>query len=635
MNTNTLRNNRIKNSLEALYRDINKTYLNRIKKASLQNKAIIIKKKDELSNQIKKDLFENQLKAISNENVIMVSANNTCIIKLPNDDIYDFLFLMMLDMKHDNSIDIQMPFSEFITTIGREIFPTISTQKIETEFINKLNSKIFTKTGTFKKSGFESIVLEHVLNFFTNNIQRSGFLSRFIPKEDGQTVYLCIDQDSKLQKSSTLLQSRFKNNKPKFRSLITTSNRVDPGRYMNPEGILREYDQLFSVPPETNLMRYNFDDIKFEIQGNNNVISKFQIVSNPESNGTYALVLNGKSFEAGITAKIASGEKNNLIKISKFFGDFLQTLSVIHLRKQKAKVKGRNEIPIITQYSGDRMMTAMSLFMQVKVNLEPRFLFTHSLDQGGSLEYFYSETDLNKYNIKESVSQSSHTRQNAIKNNNNEKSNANSESQSPVSVNNSRPLKNTFMSRVLNMFRRKKVNPEPVSRQVNVPQTIPKKRKAPASQRISRMNINSNPQSVSRRVNVPQTILKKRKAPQSQRISRINTNTSKPPNVNNKLINKFLYNFNKAPTQQNRMKLAQPASIIFSRSSVEKQKNIVRRIENAAKAIKQREKTVIIPKTSPVKNVTQGSDSMNEEIFKNTKNSFSPNSNRSAKRARI
>ena len=320
-----------------------------------------------------------------------------------SDDIkLDFLVLMWLDMSHDatvikgwragvtTKIPIYHTFREFLDLkISNILVPDTPKIKI-TEFISKLrgvgaidyntnNSNIDITTSP----GFEGKIKTSFENLFDLKDILKGTSSESIGKylkNKNNPIYISVDQESDKQSPISLLiiKSKYENIRSNgtkkslygIKSLVTLANIIDPGALKGKKGsLLRDVSQLFERPPR---VFSTFVDItKFNLDG-----KIIEIIPSSTTYGKYDLKIGTKTVEGGKTKGKAQEKNDELLKISKFCGDFLQILSVAAAQKTINCTVG----------TGDAMMATMHLFIQKYVLGEPnpRILFDKSYTTGRS-----------------------------------------------------------------------------------------------------------------------------------------------------------------------------------------------------------------------------------------------------------
>ena len=335
-----------------------------------------------------------------------------------NDEIrLNFLVLMWLDMSHDMTVikdwktttktktPIYYTFNEFL---GLRI-PKILIQKIPqlkiTDFILRLteigaviditNNNIID-IGI--KPGFEKTIKLNLGNLFelkdVMTVTSGISVGKYLKNGINNPIYISIDQESdKLTPISDLIiKSKYdiENNNGvrlssySIKSLITLANIIDPGAFGNKTGLIRDVGHLFDKKDTRTFSKF-VDVEEFNLDG-----TKIKIIPSSSNYGKYDIKIGDLIIKGGETKKNASKSNNNSKKISKFFGDFIQILSVISTQKSINSTSG----------TGDAIMAAMSLFIQkyVMKNKNPKLILDTSYKSGSKNVIIYGFSDQFKNN---------------------------------------------------------------------------------------------------------------------------------------------------------------------------------------------------------------------------------------------
>ena len=349
-----------------------------------------------------------------------------------NDEIrLGFLVLMWLDMSHDMTVikgwkitdksktPIYYTFKEFLgLKISKILIPKTPQLKI-TDFISRLKEigaiKDITNNNNIDieiKPGFEKTIKLNLGNLFELKDEMSvtsGIsVGKYLKNGINNPIYISIDQESdKLTPISDLIiKSKYdiENNNGvrlssySIKSLITLANIIDPGAFGNKTGLIRDVGHLFDKKNTRTFSKF-VDVEEFNLDG-----TKIKIIPSSSDYGKYDIKINDDLIiKGGETKKIAGKSNNNNKKISKFFGDFIQILSVISTQKTINSTSG----------TGDAIMAAMSLFIQkyVMKSQNPKLILDTSFKSGNKnvIIYGFSSQFKNDYVKNKSLSPTNKT----------------------------------------------------------------------------------------------------------------------------------------------------------------------------------------------------------------------------------
>ena len=192
--------------------------------------------------------------------------------------------------------------------------------------------KMKTKKGTISL-GYEAILKRNlkILFDFDSDIQEFAHNDIKFNKKPREVVYVGIDQENSNQKSlsTVVTKSKFENRNgatwKQLQPYLTISNLTDPGIHMTLEGWGVDKVYLFpenkSKPPRSR-EAWNFRLQQF-ILGKTVITMKFDDVNN-----VYKTQINNETINTTASARNAKKANNASTGLSKFFGDFLQVLTM-------------------------------------------------------------------------------------------------------------------------------------------------------------------------------------------------------------------------------------------------------------------------------------------------------------------
>ena len=377
--TNDIDNKRIFNFLFSYYKDAHDTFLSRtfdgksddFIKNALIKQYNIMKKNDKSRN----SGYVRRVKIVFN-----------------GTNLKDFVMMMYLDMYHDKTFTGTL--TDFVKSgIPGELLGETNSQKLigdtilkqelikEGIFISETDKPFESKTDKYEnkfKNALGTIFRLKEPYLFNQSVNLSNYA-----KDKRKPIYISIDAESKKNPFSLLIaQSRFKNNGSvtrKFvKSIISISNRVDPGNLMPSGGGAQEYNRLFNF--ETNrstrsTQLYDFCDYAINFH-KTKILLRSRLEEQTEP---FYLSLNDKEYPLSASAKKGQANTGTALKISKFLGDFLQVL-----------VTATSDNTFLATQDG--MCSAMTIFMFTNVlNKTPRLFIEYAFPQGNKFAVYGAE----------------------------------------------------------------------------------------------------------------------------------------------------------------------------------------------------------------------------------------------------
>lgn len=333
-------------------------------------------------------------------------------------EVMEFCLLMYLDMQHDGTIPKEMTFDDFIGEsykgmktpvwyfFGTSLLPYANSN---TDFSVKVREMVNTKIGLngIKYSSVEQVLkynIPQLFNISGIDVGLGQITSTFV--KPGKNLYLAIDQEDgdktatlNIARTVKMIERNVGANKPvkrKVRTIypfISVANLMDPGKNMLIESAKRNTQLLLNAMPnnqkpkgETAIerimsrMTYNyykpsffikhpFGLTKIETYYSTNILDKngkkerrgYAIrLTNSLAKKRFNNGLNNEAFyriNAGVSkdkAKVGTSTD----KLSKFFGDFLQALTSVHVISSNKDPK--REYAMTT---GDGMLALIFCYM--------------------------------------------------------------------------------------------------------------------------------------------------------------------------------------------------------------------------------------------------------------------------------
>lgn len=335
-------------------------------------------------------------------------------------EVMEFCLLMYLDMQHDGTIPEAMTFDDFLGEsyngmktpvwyfFGTSLLPYVNGRNSRTDFMNKVLEMVNTKVGLNgnKYSSVEQVLkynIPQLFNISGIDVGLSQITSTFV--KPGKNLYLAIDQEDgdrtatlNIAKTARIIDRNVGANKPvkkRVRTIypfISIANLMDPGKNLLIESAKRNTQLLLNAMPNNqkpngataverimSRLTYNYVKPKFLIKSpfgvtkveayySTNLLDKnrkrerrgYAIrLTNSIAKKRFQNGLNNESFYR-LSADVSKREARagpSTAKLSKFFGDFLQALSTVHVissnndpRREYALTTGDGMLALIFCY---------------------------------------------------------------------------------------------------------------------------------------------------------------------------------------------------------------------------------------------------------------------------------------------
>ena len=322
-------------------------------------------------------------------------VDDTFVLK--GDDLINFVYLMFLDMKHDATIPASMSFGQYCKDswgqvrspvylmFGRELKPK------RTEFIKKIEYIMNTATNTNgKKYGSMEKAIKFNLPTIYQDIPEmfKGISVAYAQINENflkgrNNLFLALDQEDE-KHTATLDISRTRYNHPNggkaklMYPFVSVANLLDPGKNMLIDSAKEDSKYLMNAATSnssvvgntavnriTSRLTWNYYKPKFVIEhdyGKTIIDVYYTKQAGPKRDKRgYAVRVTNPTKSYSLEAKVSKGKASSgtsADKLSKFFGDFLQALSVInHIKKNNVS----NHNFCLT--TGDAMLANMFVFM--------------------------------------------------------------------------------------------------------------------------------------------------------------------------------------------------------------------------------------------------------------------------------
>jgi len=269
------------------------------------------------------------------------------IVSIPMNEekMHDLLIMLWMDMSHDKLF--KGSFNKFlISSIKNEITKAKISPK-QTELVNKLmrfNMLKISNNAIVLMSDIEKKQKKYMHEIWGDpsyppKIVKKTAAILSIVKNSKKPIYVSYDAENSDYITELLAKTRMNDGTYYLKRIFTVANLMDPGRgaSINVGGFGRSggsinklVNRLFDEQNTSTPFKFNYQMFKFKF-GN-----YFTIEIVPDRS-KFNAKLNGKMMNMQVKKSEAQGG-NALDKISKTFGDFIQILTVAHLRKSGLNV---------------------------------------------------------------------------------------------------------------------------------------------------------------------------------------------------------------------------------------------------------------------------------------------------------
>ena len=340
----------------------------------------------EIPNNELREFIYKQHQTITKRSSLLHTQSDSVTINMNDDKMHDLLIMLWMDMSHDDLLKKES-FNNFLTgSIKNEITTKpIKPMKtgLVTKLINynilKLNNDIITLTGHIERK--QKMHMHDIWGDPSHppKIVKKSANIRSIIQNKSKPIYVSYDSEYSSYISELLSKSKMNNGTYYLKRLFTIANLMDPGRgsSQNTGGtgkagtsINKLVNRLFDKNNTSTPFKFNYQMFTFNFGG----YFKIEIVRDGYK---FNAKLNGKMMNMQIKAAVARSG-NDIDKISKTFGDFIQILTVAHLRKS-----GINAV----SSTFDGGFIGMTGFVQGTLfGMEPAIIFDDAttIGQGGT-----------------------------------------------------------------------------------------------------------------------------------------------------------------------------------------------------------------------------------------------------------
>ena len=301
-----------------------------------------------MSNNEQREFIYKQHQTLTKQSSLLHTKSDSVTINMNPTKMHDLLIMLWMDMSHDKMFENKKEsFNKFLTgSIKNEITTKPikpMTTDLVTKLINynilKLNNGIITLAGQI-----ESKQKDHMHDIWGDpshppKIIRKSASVLSIVQNKSKPIYVSYDSEKSSYITELLSKSKMNNGTYYLKRVFTVANLMDPGRgsSQNTGGtgysgtsfnklINRLFDQTNTSTP----FKFNYQMFTF-------TFGEYFTVEIVRDGYKFNAKLNGKMMNMQIKAAVARSG-SDIDKISKTFGDFIQILTVGHLRKSGINV---------------------------------------------------------------------------------------------------------------------------------------------------------------------------------------------------------------------------------------------------------------------------------------------------------
>lgn len=333
-----------------------------------------LKKYVKWNSDVRKNFMRKQHATLSKNTSIKhtTNASNIVNIKMDDDKMHDLLLMIWLDMEHDellpnNLLDVpkvtsskgttikaaKVSFTSFLNSDIKKLITSEPIQYRKTDMVKKLiEKKIVTDEDSRAKGRLiskDKVEIKMKTNMHV--IWGNGSLPKTLPKtanimsivrpnKKTDPIYVSYDAENSNYITSLLAKTKMENQTYYLKRIFTIANLMDPGRGADKSvgghgksggSVDKLISRIFDETNTSTPFKFNYQPFEFKF----GKYCKIEIIADKNK---FNAKLNGELMSMGITASRAKngyrGKPPTLLeKLSKTFGDFLQILTVAHLRK--------------------------------------------------------------------------------------------------------------------------------------------------------------------------------------------------------------------------------------------------------------------------------------------------------------
>ena len=299
-----------------------------------------------MSNNEQREFIYKQHQTLTKQSSLLHTKSDNVTINMNPTKMHDLLIMLWMDMSHDKMFKKES-FNQFLMGSIKNEITTKNIQPKLTDLVNDLIKynilKLSNGTITLEEK-IESKQKNHMHDIWGDpshppKIIRKSASILSIVQNKSKPIYVSYDSENSSYITELLSKSKMNNDTYYLKRVFTVANLMDPGR-----GSSRNTGGTgFSGTSFNKLINRLFDQnntstpFKFNYQMFTFTFGDYFTVEIVRDGSKFNAKLNGKMMNMQVKAVVARSG-SDIDKISKTFGDFIQILTVGHLRKSGINV---------------------------------------------------------------------------------------------------------------------------------------------------------------------------------------------------------------------------------------------------------------------------------------------------------
>ena len=273
------------------------------------------------------------------------APSETVNIPMNDEKMHDLLIMLWMDMSHDKLF--KGSFNAFLTSSIKNEITKKEIQPKKTELVSKLESYKMLKISNgaiVLMSDIEKKQKKYMHEIWGDPSYPPKLVKKTasilsIVKNQGKPIYVSYDAENADYITELLAKTRMHDGTYYLKRIFTVANLMDPGRGASANvggfgksggSINKLVNRLFDERNTSTPFKFNYQMFKFNFE------NYFTIEIVPDRS-KFNAKLNGKMLNMQVK-RIDAIKGNAIDRISKTFGDFIQIITVAHLRKSKLNV---------------------------------------------------------------------------------------------------------------------------------------------------------------------------------------------------------------------------------------------------------------------------------------------------------
>jgi len=273
------------------------------------------------------------------------APSETVNIPMNDEKMHDLLIMLWMDMSHDKLF--KGSFNAFLTSSIKNEITKANIKPNRTELVDKLEQFSILKISNgaiVLMSDIEGKQKKHMHEIWGDpsyppKIVKKTAAIMSIVKNKSKPIYVSYDAENSDYITELLAKSRMNDDTYYLKRIFTVANLMDPGRGASANvggfgrsggSINKLVNRLFDEKNTSTPFKFNYQMFKFNF-------GKYFTIEIVPDGSKFNAKLNGKMMNMQVK-KSEALTGNVLDRISKTFGDFIQIITVAHLRKSGLNV---------------------------------------------------------------------------------------------------------------------------------------------------------------------------------------------------------------------------------------------------------------------------------------------------------